>query len=241
MIPASTSQRLRRKIDLVAPALSIAANAITRHPRLAALLPEYYLTTHALIRASVPLMEAALDRGRALAATDPTAAALAAYLVQHIPEELEHDEWLLDDLAVIGVSRAEALARTPPATVAAIVGAQYYWIFHHHPAALLGYIAVLEGYPPSEAWVAELQTRSGLPAAAFRTLLKHARLDPHHRDNLNAMLDQLPLTPALESLIGLNALQTVEHTSRALREVVDRCERAPRADAVERPRTVSAL
>jgi len=41
------------------------------------------------------------------------------------------------------------------------VGAQYYWIHHFHPVALLGYIAVLEGRPPSPTLVEELIERTG--------------------------------------------------------------------------------
>src|SRR2546429_520773 len=42
------------------------------------------------------------------------------------------------------------VGRRPPAdSTARAVGAQYYWIRHHHPVALLGYVAVLEGRPPS--------------------------------------------------------------------------------------------
>ena len=39
------------------------------------------------------------------------------------------------------------------ATAAALVGAQYYWIRHVHPVALLGYVMLLEGYPPSAGTV----------------------------------------------------------------------------------------
>ena len=37
----------------------------------------------------------------------------------------------------------------PPPSVAGLVGSQYYWILHHHPVAFLGYVALMEGYPPT--------------------------------------------------------------------------------------------
>jgi hypothetical protein len=178
------------------------------HPRFAEAVTEYMVRLHWVIRASVPLMEAACDRARLLADTDYVAAGLAAYLAQHVREEQNHDEWLLDDLALLGLSRNEVLSRMPSPAIAGIVGAQYYWIMHHHPVALLGYIAVLEGSPPTVDEIDALADRTGLPRAAFNTSYKHAHLDPHHRDDLDRTLDTLPLQPEHVALIGVSALMT---------------------------------
>jgi hypothetical protein len=43
---------------------------------------------------------------------------------------MNHDEWLLDDLESIGVSRQESLLLKPLQTVAELVGRQYYWIYY---------------------------------------------------------------------------------------------------------------
>lgn len=216
----SRSGLLRLKLELAASDYHAAAATLWAHPRLAALFPEYLFRIHSIIRASVPVMEAARDRAAELAATDATCTALAAYLAQHVPEERHHDEWLLDDLEVLGHSRASVLARRPSPTVAALVGAQYYYIRHHHPVAVLGYIAVLEGSPPVEAHVRRVQKATGLPADAFRTFIKHARLDPHHRDDLNAALDAMPLTEAEEELVTVSALETQHWLARSLWETL---------------------
>jgi len=191
------------------------------HPRIRELYPEYLFTSHSIIRASVPLMEAGLERAAALSAHDAVAAALAPYYEQHVPEEQDHDEWLLDDLEVLGRARADILARPPSPTVAALVGAQYYWIFHYHPVALLGYIALLEGYPPSMAMIDQLQARTGYPRDAFRTMIAHAELDPGHSEELDEVLDELPLTPEQSAAIGLSAMSTTQLLTKAFREVVD--------------------
>ncbi len=154
--PVTASGYLRRKIGLVLPALVEASERVCTHPRVRELYPEYLVTSHCIIRASVPLMEAGRERALALADDDPVAAALAPYYEHHIPEELHHDDWLLDDLEVLGRERSDILSRIPAPTVAALVGAQYYWMFHYHPVALLGYIAVLEGYPPTPELVDDL-------------------------------------------------------------------------------------
>lgn len=215
------SQLLRHKIRLVEPRLSQVARVFWTHPRLSELYPEFLILVHTMIRASVPMMRAAAAAARRLP-DDPVAAPLAAYYEQHAREETDHDEWLLDDLEVLGRRRDEVLSRLPSATVAALVGSYYYWIHHVHPAAFLAYLAVLEGNPPEVDQLEDVRRRTGLPAEAFRTLLKHAQLDPHHRDDLNATLDALELTPALHALLGVAAFHTVESVAEAMEEVLVR-------------------
>ncbi len=222
MSTLTNSQLLRHKIALVFGKMAAAGGAIYNHPESNTVYPEYLFAIHCMIRSSVQLMEAAVQQSRAMADRDPVATGVADYLAQHIREERNHDEWLLDDLAVLGWKREDVLKRQPYPVVAALVGAQYYWVFHYHPVALLGYIAVLEGYPPTVEQLEEQIARTGLPREAFRTLIKHAHLDPHHRDDLNVTLDRLPLTREHTGIIGVSAMQTVQLASEALREAVER-------------------
>lgn len=212
----SPSRLLRAKINLVSGRLREASAALWDGPDFGRLYSGYLCHTHAILRASVPLMEAAMQRASARGRQDRVAAALADYLSVHVREELNHDEWILEDLAVLGVDRSEVLARIPSPAVSSLVGAQYYWIFHHDPLAVLGYIAVLEGSPPEIAHIEAVARRTGLPIDAFGTMLKHARLDPFHRDDLDRFLDGLPLTRQDCALLGVSAF----HTVHALCEVV---------------------
>src|SRR3954447_4318083 len=219
-MPAATaSTLLRRKIALVLPAFVHAGERLVTHPQVRELYPEYLFTSHCVIRASVPLMETARDVARALG--DPVAVRLADYLAHHIPEELDHDEWLLGDLELIGHERAAVLRRPPSPTVASLVGAQYYWVEHYHPVALLGYIGLLEGYPPSPALIERLRAGTGYPRGAFRTMVAHAELDPGHGAELDELLDTLPLTREQTAVIGLSAMHTVDYYTRALEELLD--------------------
>ena len=218
---AGASEQLRRKIGLLLPGLIDAGERLLAHPRVGELYPEYLFTSHCVIRASVPLMEAARARAQELAREDPVSEALVDYFDEHIPEELDHDEWLLGDLELLGRPRAEVLTRPPSPTVAALVGAQYYWIHHYHPVALLGYIAVFEGYPPSPEMIDALVESTGYPRDAFRTMIAHAELDPGHCAELDELLDTLPLTREQAAVIGLSALQTVDGYARALGEIID--------------------
>lgn len=220
-VVASESERLRDKIELVLPELIGASRRLVDDPRIADLYPEYLFTLHSVIRASVPLMETARERARKLAKEDPVCEILAPYLDEHIPEEADHDEWLLEDLELLCEDRSSVLARPPSPTVAAAVGAQYYWILHYHPVALLGYIALLEGYPPSIELVDELVDRTGHSRAAFRTLIAHAELDPEHRDELDAVLDRLPVRREQSTAMGLSAIYSVQMLARAIDQLRD--------------------
>ena len=205
---------------LVLPELVGAGDRLLTHPRVAELYAEYLFAMHCIIRASVPLMQAARERALTMGETDPVAAGVADYLSTHIPEEMHHDDWLLRDLEVLGSDRDVILARIPSPAVARLVGSQYYWIFHIHPVALLGYIAALEGYPPSRSLIDDLIARTGHARKAFRTLSAHSGLDPGHRDALDAVLDKLPLTAEQEALVGLNAMSSLHGLAGIIDEVV---------------------
>jgi hypothetical protein len=223
----SASALLHAKIELVFDPFLSASNRFMSHPRIAALYPEYLITLHSIVRTSVPLMQAALDRAEAMADSDLVASGLTFYLSAHIEEERGHDQWILDDLERLAVGRSEVLGRLPSPTVAALVGSQYYWALHCHPVALLGYLMVSEGYPTAPSLVEDLIDRTGYPRDCFRMLAEHAELDPHHGEELDHLIDSLPLTPHLETLLGLSAMRSVGFMARCLEEVVEGSAEAP--------------
>ncbi len=218
------SRRIRDKIDLVRAPLREAAGAVWNHPRLADFYPDFLFTMHSLMRATSPQLRAAADAAEARAHSDPVAAGIAGYLAQHSKEETGHDEWAMDDLAVMGVAREEVLQRMPSPHMAALVGSQYYWIHHFHPVAYLSYIAVIEG-PPSVDFLEHTIQRTGLPREAFRTQFLHAQIDPHHVQELDALIDGLNLNDWHHSVLGANAFHTVDLLTKVYRDVVDRFER----------------
>lgn len=211
---------MRRQLAEAVGPLSLACTALVEHPRLRELWPEYLVLQHQIIRATVPLTEAALERTRELPESDALRAPLAAYLEEHVDEELHHDDGLLDDLESLGLPRAEVLARMPPTQVATLVGSQYYWIQHHHPVAFLGYVALMEGYPPTPELIETLAERTGYPPEAFRTFDQHAELDPGHKDHLDRTLDDLPLNEEQEAMIATSASTTAVLAAQAISEIL---------------------
>ncbi len=206
----SAGRRLRAKIDLAYPALAQTSERLWTSPRVAELYPAYLVTMHGIVRSATPLMEAALDRARVLAPDDPVAAGLVPYLAHHAPEEAGHERWIIQDLEVLGRSGDDVIRQIPSASVATLVGAQYYWLRHHHPVSLLGHMAVIEGHPPKPGFAERLQRATGLPEDAFRTLSRHEELDTGHARELDEVIDSLPLRPEHETMLGISALHTIE-------------------------------
>jgi hypothetical protein len=229
------SARLRRKIALVVEPYADACTELVESPRLPELWPEFLVLQHQIIRATVPLTVAALEESRALPEEDPLAKPLAAYLEEHVEEELHHDDQLLDDLELLGLDRETVLGRMPAPAVATLVGCQYYWLHHFHPLAFLGYIGFMEGYPPTLELVETLIERTGYPRPAFQTFAEHAELDPGHREHLDRVLDALPLTPEQETVLGVSAMTTADLATRALEELLGRNLASKRAEEDHRP------
>jgi hypothetical protein len=216
----SHSRRLREKIELVAPSMHRAIDAFWNHSRLSELFPELLFATYCVGRTTVPLLELALSVANSRREDDPVAASVAEYCERHIPEERHHDEGVLSDLEVLGVSRESVARRIPSPTMAGLIGAQYYWILNVHPVALLGYLEVLEGEPPVAERLEEVIQRTGLPRGAFRTYFQHADVDRKHRDDLHEVLDRMPLSRKHESIVAISAFQTVGFVRQIFEELV---------------------
>jgi hypothetical protein len=215
----TASSRLRAKLELAIPAVRASSERIWTSPFVRDLYPVYLATMHGIVRSAVPLMEAARARAEELAPDDPVAAGLVPYLAHHAPEEAGHDRWLLEDLEALGVDGDEVLGRIPSPRVASLVGAQYYWLRHQHPVSLVGHMAFVEGYPPEPGFSERLQEATGHPAAAFRALRRHERLDVRHKAELYEAIDALPLEPEHETLIGLSALHTAYGAIEVFEEI----------------------
>jgi hypothetical protein len=207
----SNGNAIRTHVQLLSALLAAGGDRMMESPDLATTAINHLVLLHQITRASVPLMEAAhtecIRRG-----ADPVCAGLAPYLLKHIEEERHHDDWTLDDLETAGVNRREVVSAMPAANVAALVGAQYYWVLHHHPVAILGYMIMLEFNAPTPGTIAEMKRRTGLPDTVFRSHVLHAELDPHHQAELFQLVDDLSLSDSQVHLVKESAM----HTGRML-------------------------
>ncbi|MGW4383224.1 iron-containing redox enzyme family protein [Kitasatospora sp. NPDC004531] len=209
------SRALDARLALVAPGLHRASGRVWRpEGDLLGRYRNYLWAMHALTTASVPLLERAAEACARF--DDGWAPSLAAYFARHAEEERDHDVWLLADLAAAGARGARPL---PPPPVVELAGAQYYRIEHGHPAALLGYLAVLEGHAPSPVLAGVLAARTGLPASAFRTVREHAALDTGHLAEVERQLDRLPLTAGQQTEVAVSALHSAGLLARLFHQL----------------------
>jgi hypothetical protein len=205
------SAELKAKLALVTPTLHAASARLWSLPGVERRYPEYLRVMHGVVRASVPLMQLAAERCGELAAHDPSAGPLRDYLRLHSTEEHGHDEWLLSDIAASGAADARTVVSEQPApAVARLVGPQYYWIRHHHPACLLGYIAVLESNAPSARLAGHLTRRAHVPPAALRTVREHAVSDVGHAEAVFDLVDRLRLPRPRLNALTVSALTTAD-------------------------------
>ncbi|MEV4612768.1 iron-containing redox enzyme family protein [Kitasatospora sp. NPDC049258] len=197
LTPLPAGRRLRLLLDRLAPGLAAVAAGLWHGdgwcgPPGVERYRAWLRTSHQVVRATTPLLAEAVTE--CLRREDRLSAELAPYFAVQLTEEHGHDRWLLADYAATGADPAELLAAQPAPAVARFAGAPGYWIRHVHPLALLGHIALLEWYPPPAGTADRLAARTGLPAAAFRTLTAHAALDTGHGDALLTFLDARRLT-----------------------------------------------
>jgi pyrroloquinoline quinone (PQQ) biosynthesis protein C len=221
--PIRNSEIVRAKIALFGGRLGHTASLLWGHPQFPRIYREYIYQSHSIIRASVPLMQAAQQEcAKPQHANDPVLQGFARYLHRHIPEETGHHLWILDDGEALGLDRRSILDRLPTESATQLVGVQYYWIHHFNPIALAGFIAVMEGSPDPVEFIEAIAARNSLPLKCFSSFLYHAKIDHRHRRDLDNLLDSLPLTPAHLELIGISSLRTMGMMTRILEDIMTR-------------------
>ncbi|MGC8550797.1 MAG: iron-containing redox enzyme family protein [Acidobacteriaceae bacterium] len=218
------SQRLRSVLSLTEKRLASLIQQVWHHPRLNLLYPEFLFSTYGLTVASAPAMRTAARLCREQPGDDPLHKWLDEYYIEHAEEEDGHADWLLEDLASLGIPRERVLNRLPYASVAALVGSQYYWMHHVHPIAYLGYIAVIET-PAQIDFLQEVSQRTGIPLSSMSCHYRHAELDPGHVAEFDAALDSLPLSPAHQDLITVSAIATIGHLERVFTDILEHFQR----------------
>lgn len=121
---------------------------------------------------------------------------LKEYYVSHLEEEREHEKWLSDDLKSEGIDVDKFHIMRLASEMA---GSQYYLIKHDDPACLLGYMAVLEGFPFPLDQLESLERLHG--KILCKTLRFHAENDLEHRKELFRVIDEVASPAILNSAI----------------------------------------
>ena len=220
----TASERLRGTISLVRGPLTALIRKTWLHPRLGELYPEFLFAMYGVTADSAPAMQRAAEISARLADKDPLANFLRDYFLEHAEEERGHERWIETDLAQFGITRTALEQRLPYPSVAALVGAQRFWMEQVHPVAYLGYLAVLEA-PATNEFLKEVSARTGIPLASMSAHVLHATLDPGHVAEFDRTLDELSLTGQQQDLITISAITTVTHLERVFTDILEHFER----------------
>lgn len=167
------------------------------------LIPNLIFLYH-LIRASENLLCVAI------AQTPP--GRLKEYFEQHLQEEQGHAQWLAEDLRCVDIDVAKTQV---PLLAVQMAGSVYYLIYHAHPAALLGYMRVLESWPMKKERFAELGR--AYPKALLRTVNHHIEHDPQH---LKDLLDIIATMPQHHALIDDVSAMTRNYLAQAAQQIL---------------------
>ena len=134
---------------------------------------------------------------------------LLSYFYIHLEEERGHDEWLANDLEAHGVDISGY-----DCNAMAMIGSQYYMIYHRHPCCLLGYMAVVEGTPTPIEEIEKLERAYG--RRLFRFARFHAIKDQEHKVDLFNQIDNVPSHNADDILTSANI--TLEYIAKAAKQ-----------------------
>jgi hypothetical protein len=114
-------------------------------------------------------------------------------IAEYIEEEIGHQEWILNDLAVCGANKDAMRHSSPNMNTEIMVSYAYDTVNRKNPIGLFGMVFVLEGTSIALATQAAaiIQERLELPSNAFSYLLSHGSLDIEHIDFYKDLVNKL--------------------------------------------------
>lgn len=130
------------------------------------------------------------------------------FLYDHMNEEKGHEEWVLNDLQVVGVSGEQARAYEPTLVMLGLNGYNYWSADRRHPCSVLGMLYALEVVASvyggqMTAAITESLLLEGDRGISF--ISSHATLDAEHLADLRVVLnkieDELAQAAVIESTV----------------------------------------
>lgn len=126
------------------------------------------------------------------------------FLYQHMHEETGHEEWVLNDLDAVGVTRGDARAHAPAVHTLALNGYNYWAADRRHPCSALGMLYALEviasvyGGPFASA-IRDALLLEGNRGVSF--IDSHSTLDAEHMAQLRVVLNQVQDSAAQAAVV----------------------------------------
>lgn len=126
------------------------------------------------------------------------------FLYDHMNGEKGHEEWVLNDLQVVGVSGEQARAYEPTLVMLGLNGYNYWSADRRHPCSVLGMLYALEVVASvyggqMTAAITESLLLEGDRGISF--ISSHATLDAEHLADLRVVLNKIEDEPAQAAVI----------------------------------------
>lgn len=176
---------------------------------------KYMIEMYHYVKFSCPLMEltrSKLDKDKH--------AELIEYLDKHIKEEMDHEQWVLDDLEVLGLDRDVVIKSLPSREIISMIGSQFYFINEVNPVGFFGYIYLLESHPPTIDFINLISKITDIPLDALSALVHHAEIDPLHSLELNHIIDSYIVEQNDKYLVKYNMKLSIKNISDLLYSII---------------------
>ena len=114
-------------------------------------------------------------------------------IVHYIEEEVGHQEWILNDLAALGVDKEQVRHGKPSIHTELMVAYAYDQIHRLNPVGFFGMVYTLEKTSSTIATYAAQQIAStlSLPAKAMTYMTSHGSLDIEHMQHFENLVNRL--------------------------------------------------
>lgn len=114
-------------------------------------------------------------------------------LVHYVEEEVGHQEWILNDLAALGVDKQTVREGQPSLATELMVSYAYDLIQRGNPVGFFGMVFVLEKTSSTIATFAAQQISKtlALPANAMSYMVSHGSLDVEHMEHFATIMNRL--------------------------------------------------
>lgn len=114
-------------------------------------------------------------------------------ITHYIEEEIGHQEWILNDLAALGVDKEAVRNGTPSVATELMISYAYDTVYRNNPVGLFGMVYALEKTSSTIATYAASQIAETLelPEQAMSYMISHGSLDIEHMQYYEKAMNRL--------------------------------------------------
>ncbi|MDQ6639850.1 MAG: iron-containing redox enzyme family protein [Pseudomonadota bacterium] len=200
----------RRDFETNPRVLEIVANGLSVERYRQLLLELYHVVWH-----FNPTCAAAASR------MDDQNSEIRYFLYDHMMEEKGHEEWVVNDLEVVGVARREVLRFRPSNALLALNGYNYWAADRRNPCSVLGMIYALEVIAsvyggPIAAAIKESLLLEDDHGISF--ISSHVTMDAEHMAKLRTVMNKIHDSEVKDAIVE-STIFNFEHFTRVLEAI----------------------